>query len=208
LPFLLNNHLGDIMNATSLPALSCPELTPEQIAKASRHLIQTRDALLESVAGLSAAQWEFKPAPDRWSVAEILEHIILVETAILQNVRATMDAPLAPPEWEPSQANQICGSPGSAEVYRATTAMPDWAMEHDGSGAIFLDRREQNLQMLTPGLLRGRVIPHPALGPWDGYQWLLAAGSHCSRHTAQICEVKDEPGFPSTTGVTSELAVH
>ena len=36
------------MNATSVPTLSCPELTPEQIAKASRHLMQTRDALLES----------------------------------------------------------------------------------------------------------------------------------------------------------------
>ncbi len=77
------------MNATSSPVLSCPELTPEQIAKASRHLIKTRDALLQSVAGLTASQWEFKPAPDRWSVAEVLEHIILVETAILHNVRAT-----------------------------------------------------------------------------------------------------------------------
>ena len=91
---------GDIMNATSFPAISCPELTPEQIAKASRHLMQTRDSLLESVSGLSAAQWEFKPAPDRWSIAEVLEHIILIETAIVHNVRATMEAPLAPPEWD------------------------------------------------------------------------------------------------------------
>ena len=92
------------MNATSSPVLSCPELTSEQIAKASRHLMQTRDALLDSVAGLSAAQWQFKPAPDRWSIAETLEHIILVETAILRNVRATIDAPLAPPDWEPTRS--------------------------------------------------------------------------------------------------------
>ena len=74
--------------------------------------------------------------------------------------------------------------------------------------ANFLDRREQNLQMLTPALLRGRVIPHPALGPWDGYQWLLAAGSHCFRHTGQIREVKEEPDFPSPAVVMAARAVN
>ncbi len=207
------------MNATAVPALACPELTPEEIAKAARHLMQTRDALLESVADLSAAQWEFKPAPDRWSIAETLEHIILVETAILRNVRATIDAPLAPPEWEPSRVDDFIVN----EVPRRTryadrqgppkfTAPPQlcpigrWSTTE--AVAVFLDSREQNLQMLTPALLRGRVIPHPALGPWDGYQWLLAAASHCSRHTGQINEVKQEPDFPSPCAARSALAVH
>jgi hypothetical protein len=74
--------------------------------------------------------------------------------------------------------------------------------------AIFLDQREQILKMLTPALLRGRVVPHPLLGPWDGYQWLLAVGSHCSRHTAQILEAKEEPDFPSASGVIPALAVN
>ncbi len=207
------------MNATSFPAISCPELTPEQIATASRHLMQTRDSLLESVSGLSAAQWQFKPAPDRWSVAEVLEHIILIETAILHNVRATIEAPLAPPEWDPSQIDDFIVN----EVPRRTryadrqgpskfTAPPQlcptgrWSTTE--AVAIFLDQREQILQMLTPGLLRGRVVPHPVLGPWDGYQWLLAAGSHCARHTCQIREAQEEPDFPSATVVASALAVN
>lgn len=45
--------------------------------------------------------------------------------------------------------------------------------------------------------LRGHVIPHPFLGPWDGYQWILAAGAHGARHTAQIEEVKASAGFPA-----------
>jgi hypothetical protein len=207
------------MNATSSPVLSCPELTSEQIAKASRHLIQTRDALLDSVAGLSPAQWQFKPAPDRWSVAEVLEHIILVESAILSNVRATIDAHLAPPEWEPSQiddfiVNEVprrtryADRQGPPKFIAPPSLCPTGRSSTTEAVTIFLDRREQNLQMLAPGLLRGRVIPHPALGPWDGYQWLLAAGSHCSRHTSQIREVKEESDFPSASGVASALAIH
>jgi hypothetical protein len=207
------------MNATSVPTLSCPELTPEQIAKASRHLMQTRDVLLESLTGLSAAQWQFKPAPDRWSVAEVLEHIILVETAILSNVRATIEAPLAPLEWEPSQLDDFilnevprrtryADRQGPPKFTAAPPLCPAGRWSTTEAVAIFLDRREQNLQMLTPALLRGRVILHPALGPWDGYQWLLAAGSHCSRHTSQIREVKEEPDFPSASVVASAVAVH
>jgi DinB superfamily len=207
------------VSSTCYPAFSCPELTSEQIAKASRHLMQTRDALLESVAGLSDSQWAFKPAPDRWSVAETLEHIILVETAILHNVRATIEAPLAPPEWETSQMDDFiltqvpkrtryADRKGPPKFTAAPPLCPTGRWSTTEAVAIFLDRREQNLQMLTPGLLRGRVIPHPALGPWDGYQWLLAAGSHCSRHTSQIREVKEEPDFPSASGVSSAVAVH
>ncbi|MCU1308651.1 MAG: hypothetical protein JWN45_3346, partial [Acidobacteriaceae bacterium] len=44
------------MISTSSPPL------PEQIAKASRYLTETRDALLDSAAGLSPSQWDFKPA--------------------------------------------------------------------------------------------------------------------------------------------------
>jgi hypothetical protein len=207
------------MNAISFPALSCPELTPEEITKASRHLIQSRDALLESVAGLSASQWQFKPAPDRWSIAEVLEHIILIEEAILHNIRATAEATLAPPEWEPAQiddfiVNQVprrtryVDRQGPAKFNAAPSLCPTGRWSTPEAVAIFLDQREKIVQMLTPALLRGRVVPHPVLGPWDGYQWILAAGSHCSRHTAQILEAKEEPDFPSASGVIPALAVN
>src|SRR6266403_228164 len=35
--------------------------------------------MLASIAGLTEAQWRFKPAPNVWSVAECAEHIILSE---------------------------------------------------------------------------------------------------------------------------------
>ena len=68
------------MNNTSSTVISETGLTTEQITKASRHLSVTRGFLIESVSGLSAAQWEFKPADETWSIAENMEHIVLFES--------------------------------------------------------------------------------------------------------------------------------
>ena len=39
------------------------------------------------------------------------------------------------------------------------------------------------------GLALGRVsAPHPALGQFNGYDWIAFAGTHVARHAAQIRE--------------------
>jgi hypothetical protein len=47
----------------------------------------------------------------------------------------------------------------------------------------------------TPDL-RAHVVAHPALGPLDGYQWILTVAAHTERHTKQILEVKADTRFP------------
>jgi hypothetical protein len=48
----------------------------------------------------------------------------------------------------------------------------------------------------TSDSLRDRFRAHRAVGLIDGYQWILLASGHVRRHTAQIEEVKADPGFP------------
>ena len=50
-------------------------LTPEERDFALKQFETTRDNFLNSISGLSQKQWTFKPAPDRWSVGEVAEHI-------------------------------------------------------------------------------------------------------------------------------------
>jgi hypothetical protein len=74
----------------------------------------------------------------------------------------------------------------------------------------FIQCREQTLQLLSassfPALpLRGRVMPHPVFGSWDGYHWILAMAAHCARHTAQIHELKAEPDFLQTSSAAATL---
>src|SRR6266542_4367603 len=61
-------------------------ITPADKEKALKHLDQTRDGVVAATKGLSDAQMKFKPAPDRWSVAETLEHIALAEDFLFGNI--------------------------------------------------------------------------------------------------------------------------
>ncbi len=77
--------LASAAQTTAAPAPST--LTAEERAAALASLQATRDAFLKSIAGLSEKQWRFKPAPDRWSVAEVSEHIAVSESSLLALVQ-------------------------------------------------------------------------------------------------------------------------
>src|ERR1700684_2822246 len=89
---------GGTVNNTSSTIVADTGLTPEEITTASRHLSVTRGFMLESVSGLSPAQWDFKPTDDIWSIAEITEHVVLIECNIHAIIEGMSDAPEAPPE--------------------------------------------------------------------------------------------------------------
>src|SRR5438045_581628 len=73
------------------------DATPEDKEKALKSLEGSKKGVLEATKGLSAAQWNFKPASDKWSVAECMEHIAAAEDfirgMIIENV---MKAPAGP----------------------------------------------------------------------------------------------------------------
>lgn len=56
-----------------------PLLSAEERKRAAAYLTRTQDSLLQAIADLTDWQWHFKPAADRWSIAEILEHLVIVE---------------------------------------------------------------------------------------------------------------------------------
>ena len=58
---------------------SAQEVTQAEKDRALQYLETTKKGVLEATKGLSEAQWNFKPAPDRWSVAQVTEHIAAAE---------------------------------------------------------------------------------------------------------------------------------
>src|SRR5260370_22272207 len=51
------------------------DVTPTERDRTLRYLAETRDNLKQVTKGLSDAKWKFKSAPDRWSIAEVVEHL-------------------------------------------------------------------------------------------------------------------------------------
>src|SRR5277367_3426974 len=71
-------------------------LTQGERDRAIAELTASRQQFLDSVAGLSAAQWNFKPDEKTWSVAECAEHIALSEDLIFGSVTKVMQGPATP----------------------------------------------------------------------------------------------------------------
>jgi DinB superfamily len=189
------------VNHTYSTVLSETGLTAEQITKASRHLSVTRGFLIESVSGLSAAQWDFKPADDTWSIAENMEHIVLIESGIHAIIESMSDAPEAAPAGNRLEMDDFIlyeVPKRSRKGKSRAQAYPTHRWTGPEALHLFMERREQSIRLLVSRRLRDHVVAHPLFGPWDGYQWLLAAASHGARHTAQICEVKGHERFPRT----------
>ena len=184
---------------TTSSTLSESSLTTEEIIRAARHLSIARGYLLESVSGLSAQQWNFRPDSDTWSIADNVEHLVLIEGRVHAIIGNMINAPEAEPGHQESEMDDFIISEVPKRSIRVKAPIPvcpasRWTVPE--ALESFIAGREQTMQLLAAPLLRGRVRPHPIFGPWDGYQWLLAVASHTMRHAGQICEVKAHPDFP------------
>jgi hypothetical protein len=180
---------------------SAAALTADQIAKASRHLSATRDVLVEVVAGLSPLQWSFRPTYESWSIAEILEHLVLIEGRVHTLIGNMSNAPEAESTGKQIEMDEIILNEvpkRSTKVKAPEPVCPEGRWSCDEALQCFITSRDRTMQLLDAPLLRGRVRPHPLFGPWDGYQWLLATGSHTARHIDQIREIKADVNFPGS----------
>ena len=179
-------------------------LSPEEREFALKHLQTTHDKFLQSIAGLSQKQWTFKPGPDRWSVAEVAEHITVSESAILGLIqKQVMASPAAPEKREQVKGKdemllqKVPDRSHKAQAPEFLRPTGRWATEADLTKA-FEESRKVTMDYVrtTSDDLRDHFFDHPVFGTMDGYQWLLLLSSHSARHTAQIEEVKADPNFP------------
>jgi hypothetical protein len=92
------------MSTTSNATLQ--SLSAEEKSRASDYLASTRDALLMAVDGLSFEQWRFKPAADRWSIAEFVEHLAISEGRVHALIVRLSEAPAAEPGRKDSDIDE------------------------------------------------------------------------------------------------------
>jgi len=195
--------------ATSKPAAAeTGMLTKEERDRAVDYLKQTQKDFLAATEGLSDAQWKFKAAPDRWSIAETAEHIAVTEEMIWKLVsEKIMKSPAAPEKRADAKGKdeiileKIPDRSRKAQAPEQLKPTGKWATR----AALVKDfdgMRAQEIAYLkeTKEDLRNHFEDHPApfLKTMDAYQWMIFNGAHSKRHTAQILEVKADPNFPKS----------
>jgi hypothetical protein len=179
------------------------EISTQERDQVVKYLTSTRDQVVSESEQLTDAQWNFKTAPDRWSVGEVVEHLALAESFLFDMQQKTVSGPEAP-------ADRRAATKGKDETImkvipdrtqKAQAPEPLQPGTRLGSRAevlaAFKERRAKTIAYasMTKDNLRSRVSDSP-LGPVDAYQWLLFAAAHSDRHLAQLREVKADPKFP------------
>ncbi len=156
------------------------------------HLEAGRIGLLAEVATLDAQVVEHRPAPDQWSIREILEHMVLAERDVLRGLfdpkyliprsrtlrhrilrRVVMVIlGVGIPVKAPSQAMIPKGDRTLDEIVRM------WEDNHA--------RMRRYLESLDAEGHMQAVFRHPIGGPLTPAQAVSMASVHLTRHTGQI----------------------
>jgi hypothetical protein len=181
--------------------LSAVQISEQERRQGLEYMDRTRDAVLNATRGLTEEQWRFKPAPGRWSIAEITEHLALAEDFLFGNVTGQVMKQAAGKADRdnamldkmvltviPDRSNKATAPEPLTPAGRWTPAAAVAHFEHS--------RARTTEYLKTTAGLRDHVMDSPIGQPLDAYQWLLFAAAHCERHTKQILEVKAHPAFP------------
>ena len=165
------------------------------------HIDGTRGRLLRAVEGLSDERQGFRPAPERWSVAQLCEHLSIVEgnvagllDKVLSKAEASASARAEGAAFAPVSIGEFVERSRGVKLEAPESVRPgDAPVLSDALDA--LARSRAALHALRPRLERadGHALrfPHPTWGPLNLYQWLLFVGAHESRHLAQIEALKE-----------------
>jgi len=197
----LAGMLFTLLMMAGAAAGSAQEVTQAEKDKALQYLETTKKNVLEATKGLSEAQWNFKPAPDRWSVAQVMEHIAASEDFIRGMLKEkVMMAPAGEPGRDVKKTDDAVLVMVPDRTTKAQAPEPLVPTNRFGSpeGAIkhFVESRATTEDFLkTASGLRDHVTDSP-LGKLDGYEFVLFIAAHSERHTKQINEVKADANFP------------
>ncbi|MCX6596797.1 MAG: DinB family protein [Acidobacteria bacterium] len=170
-------------------------MTHEEKSPSLDALRATRSRLIDLVGSLTAEQWNFHPAEGQWSVAEIAEHIVLVEKRVMSALKPT-EGGTSPKRDStitrvvPDRSTKVVAPAPVSPTGRFTTSS-EWS-------EAFQEVRAQTIQWLeSTEDPRAVWLNHFVFGPLDGYQWTLFASAHLERHLLQLDEIMQHPRFPA-----------
>src|SRR5579883_1662201 len=201
-------RLAIVLSASAaLAAAADGAMTAAERSYLLEQLETSKKEMLASIEGLTDAQWKFKAGPDRWSVAQCAEHLVLSESYIFGATQQILKAPaVARPENSNAEYDKKFVSTIQDRSHKLTAPEPiapsdggKFATAADAARA-FAAARDKTIAYVksTNDDLRVHVAPSP-VGQIDDYQFLLLLASHSVRHTLQIKEVQASAGYPKAT---------
>jgi len=163
------------------------------------YLDQTRTELRAAVDSIPPPARNTRPAPDQWSVAQILDHLAIAHSRVADVVSKWIAEARAEGLGPDTATTTVLGTIPTERILDRTQKVPAPERlvprsEVDSETAWSdLEQAREKLRdafLTGDGLALDQVIQrHPVLGPINMYQWVLFNGSHEARHTLQVREI-------------------
>jgi uncharacterized damage-inducible protein DinB len=161
------------------------------------HLDMTAGWLVDEVSGLSAAQVEFRRAPDAWSIAQVLEHLVVVAPIYWQDLQTAVGQPPGDRTSTMTDADVLWYGIDRTSREQAIPSERPTGQLRDKRAALEAYRKHHDklreYMKSTRDDLRKHFVQRQLC---DAYQWALLISTHEQRHILQIREIKSDPKFP------------
>ncbi len=195
--------LSSLVAEAQAPAAKAPVVFTEKDREfALKYLNETKDDYIKQLTGLSDTQLNFRAAEGRWTIAEIGEHIIVVEQALFGMMTAPNAARTLKCEDVPRFADTalILAITNRGQKFTAPEQVrPNgrWKTKEDLI-ANFEKTRAATIDHVksTKADLRATFVQSP-MGMIDSLQGMLFISGHADRHLAQLKEVKADAKYPA-----------
>ncbi len=157
-----------------------------------KRLTQKRQSLLQHLDSHSPEALSFKAGPDKWSVVEAIEHLVIVEDNFLEQVGANIPTSTLDPEKRSPEKYQIVLKVMQRDV---EVDVPHESMEpHGHFGFSELLERWEDIRKKMQGLLenidtdnpQNMVYQHPFAGPLNIAETLEFMEVHFDNHVRHV----------------------
>jgi hypothetical protein len=178
-------------------SLSAAPMTTGERERLVAHFEMTNRWVPLELAGLSQEQLNFRAAPGKWSILDVLDHLTVAEPQYWQWFNEALKQPATLTKGEAPDGEFLWYGIDRTERNKTAEARePKHQIASASDGlAKFLKLRAEMLDYArsTQDDLRSRSVQKSKT---DLYQWFLMISSHSQRHLLQIQEIKASPGFP------------
>jgi uncharacterized damage-inducible protein DinB len=158
-----------------------------------------------ALSNLTEAQSNFRPDENQWTIAEIVEHVSIIDNNLLRIAHKLLKEAESAPR------------PPKADLNLGHTSLDENGRQHPGpfpapervrpQGGVRIDDSLAKMDAALAGFaeiqarleaidLSEQMFSHPFLGAINVYQWMVLVAEHKDRHRGQIERVKSTAGFP------------
>jgi uncharacterized damage-inducible protein DinB len=166
---------------------------PQELDSILSCMARAQTELLTAADAVAAHEWKTRPSEGKWSAAELVAHLMMVERAVIGKADRVRQHP--PKRVSLLKRIHIPMALVESRWIRRKSPVPV-RPEMLGDKEVMLAElrsvRERSLAFLEETRSRnlaGYFWAHPALGTLNTYEWMQFIASHEVRHTKQMREI-------------------